>query len=163
MLRERSDWIKASNIISVGNNAVGNGVVYHAENFVELNPGFDALFGSHFLAYPEGCSGNYTYKNEEEYDQVIQAPIDETINLTKISRGFSIVPNPSSDLIDIIVFNCIMSKVSITTIDGKVVYEQNIERAVKKQIDVSRYSDGIYIINVILDDGKSLMEKLIKK
>lgn len=162
MLRERSDWIKASNIISVGNNVVGNGIVYHAENFVELNPGFDALFGSQFSAYPEGCSGSYTYKNEEENNQVIQAPIDETINLTKISRGFSIVPNPSSDLIDIIVFNGIMNKVSITTIDGKVVYEQNIERAVKKQIDVSRYSNGIYIINVILDDGKLLMEKLIK-
>ena len=44
------------------------------------------------------------------------------------------MPNPSSDVIDIIVFNGIMNKVSITTIDGKVVYEQNIERAVKKQL-----------------------------
>lgn len=163
MLRERSDWIKASNIISVGNSAVGNGVVYHAENFVELNPGFDALFGSQFSAYPEGCSGSYTYKNEEENNhQVIQSPVDETINLTKISREFSIVPNPSSDIIDVIVSNGAMSKVSITTIDGKVVYEQNVDSAVKKQIDVSRYSNGIYIINVILDNDKLLMEKLIK-
>jgi hypothetical protein len=72
------------------------------------------------------------------------------------------VPNPSSDLIDVIVSNGTMSKVSITTIDGKVVYEQNVESAVKKQIDVSRYSNGIYIINVILDNDKVLMEKLIK-
>jgi len=135
MLRERSDWIKASNIISVGNSAVGNGVVYHAENFVELNPGFDALFGSQFSAYPEGCSGSYTYKNEEENNhQVIQAPVDETINLTRISREFSIVPNPSSDIIDVIVSNGVMSKISITTIDGKVVYEENIEKAVKNRL-----------------------------
>lgn len=163
ILRERSDWIKASNIVSVGNNVVGNGVVYHAANYVELNPGFEALLGAQFAAYPEGCSGNYTYKNEEENTRPFaQIPVDETINLTKISRGFSIIPNPSSSIIDIVMTNGAFHKVSITTIDGKVVYERNVESAVNTQVDVSRYSNGIYIINILSDDGNVLTEKLIK-
>ena len=44
--KERSDWIRALNRVLIGNNALSNGVAYHAENFVELTAGFEALAGS---------------------------------------------------------------------------------------------------------------------
>ena len=53
-------------------------------------------------------------------------------------------------------------KVSIATIDGKIVEERNTELTEKIQIDVSRYANGIYIINVTAEDGKLYTKKLIK-
>jgi hypothetical protein len=158
--RERSDWIKASNVISFGNNALANGVVYHAENFVELNPGFEAVSGSQFAAYPEGCTANYVYREEEE--STTQNPNDETINLIKKLNGFAIVPNPSSDTIDIVINKGTFNKVSISSIDGKMVYEHNFEKVDKTQINVSSFENGVYIINVITNNGQSLSERLIK-
>ncbi|MEC4004454.1 T9SS type A sorting domain-containing protein [Flavobacterium sp. SUN052] len=159
--RERSDWIKASNIISVGNNAVGNGIDYHAANFVELNPGFEAVFGSQFVAYPEGCSGNYVYKQEE--NNINQNPIaTETSNLIRVTNGFGMIPNPSSSTIEIVMNNGTFSSVSITTIDGKIVYESNTTNASKTQIDVSNYANGIYIINVMSNERQLYTQKLIK-
>lgn len=163
IFRERSDWIKASNIVSIGNNSLGNGVVYHAENFVELNPGFEAVFGSQFSAYPEGCSGNYIYKNNDENTPTISQILkEETINLIKINMGFIIVPNPSNSFIEVVASNGAFHKVSITTIDGRLVYEKNIAQADKFQIDVSRYLDGIYVVAIFSEDGTIAMEKFIK-
>ncbi|WP_445454265.1 T9SS type A sorting domain-containing protein [Flavobacterium sp. 25HG05S-40] len=160
--KERSDWIKAANIVSVGDNVLSNGVVYHAENYVELNPGFEAEFGAQFAAYPEGCSASYIYKGPAPSVAVQQPVVDERVNLVKVARDFVIVPNPSSSVIDIIMNNAKMNKVSITTIDGKVVDERTIDLADQTQFDVSRYANGIYIINVTSEDGKMLTKKLIK-
>ncbi|MCF6130427.1 T9SS type A sorting domain-containing protein [Flavobacterium sp. AS60] len=163
--KERSDWIKAANIVSVGNNAVANGVVYHAANYVELNPGFEALFGAQFSAYPEGCTASYAYKTQlpnanPRTDET--SSVDETINLIKVSKDFAIVPNPSSSFIEIIMKDAKFFKFSITTIDGKIVNERNIEKTDKTIIDVSRYANGIYIINVTAEDGQLYTKKLIK-
>ena len=161
--RERSDWIKAANLVSVGNNTLSNGVVYHAANFVELNPGFEALLGSQFAAYPEGCSANYVYKNQSQSDSLNETVIeDEVINLVKVANGFAIIPNPSISTIEIVMKGTSFNKVSITTIDGKLVLNKTIEKTDKTQLDVSRYANGIYIINIISEDGQLLSEKLIK-
>jgi hypothetical protein len=161
--RERSDWIKASNIVSVGDNLLSNGVVYHAENYVELNPGFEALSGAQFMAYPEGCSGNYIYKGPTQNPTVNETKIvDETVNLIRVTRDFAIIPNPTSNLTQIVMKDGQFGKVSVVTIDGKTVDEYNIEKTNRTQIDVSRYAKGIYIINVTSDDGKLYTKKLIK-
>lgn len=161
--KERSNWIKAANIVSVGDNVLSNGVVYHAENFVELNPGFEALYGAQFAAYPEGCSANYTYKATPQNETVNQPPsIEETINLIRLTKDFAIVPNPTSSMAEIIMKDAQFNKVSVATIDGKIVLEKNVEPTDKTQIDVSRYASGVYIINVTSEDGKLLTKKLIK-
>ena len=55
------------------------------------------------------------------------------------------------------------NKVSITTIDGKIVEERNyLKKQRESQLDVSRYANGIYIINVTSEDGKLYTKKLIK-
>ena len=165
MKKERSDWIKAANIVSVGDNVLSNGVVYHAANYVELNPGFEAVLGAQFSAYPEGCTANYTYKTQAQNanPRAIEAlNSDETVNLIKVSKDFAIVPNPSSSTIEIIMNDAKFNKVSITTIDGKVVNERTIEKTDRTLIDVSRYANGIYIINVTSEDGRLYTKKLIK-
>ena len=163
--KERSDWIKAANIVSVGDNALSNGVVYHAANYVELNPGFEAVLGAQFSAYPEGCSANYTYKTQAPTTIPRNSDTsngDETINLIKVLKDFAIVPNPSSSTIEVIMNDAKFNRVTISTIDGKIVNERNIEKTDKTLIDVSTYANGIYIINVTSENGQVFTKKLIK-
>jgi hypothetical protein len=163
--KERSDWIKAANIVSVGDNALSNGVVYHAANYVELNPGFEAVLGAQFSAYPEGCSANYTYKTQAPTTIPRNSDTsngDETINLIKVLKDFAIVPNPSSSTIEVIMNDAKFNRVTISTIDGKIVNERNIEKTDKTLIDVSSYANGIYIINVTSENGQVYTKKLIK-
>ena len=163
--KERSDWIKAANIVSVGDNALSNGVVYHAANYVELNPGFEAVLGAQFSAYPEGCSANYTYKAQAPTTIPRSSDIsngDETINLIKVLKDFAIVPNPSSSTIEVIMNDAKFNRVTISTIDGKIVNERNIEKTDKTLIDVSSYANGIYIVNVTSENGQVYTKKLIK-
>ncbi|MFN3755247.1 T9SS type A sorting domain-containing protein [Flavobacterium sp.] len=163
--RERSDWIKATNLISVGDNTVGNGVVYHAENYVELNPGFEAVLGSQFAAYPEGCSANFIYKTQSITEQEIRPIVQEeeiVINLVKIANGFAIIPNPSSSSIEIVMKDAQFNKINITSIDGKMIMNRNVEMTDKMQLDVSNYANGVYIINITSEDGRIHTEKLVK-
>lgn len=162
--RERSDWIKATNLIQVGDNSLNNGVVYHSGNYVELNPGFEALSGSQFAAYIEGCSGNYLYKMavsqvENKYEPIIE---EEKINLIKIGSGFKIVPNPSSSWIEVVMDEGQFRQLQITTIDGKLVQESNFEKTDKIQLDVSRFASGVYVINIVTEFGDIVSEKLMK-
>ena len=53
-------------------------------------------------------------------------------------------------------------EVSISTIEGKIVNERNIEKTDKTLIDVSSYANGIYIINVTSENGQVYTNKLIK-
>jgi hypothetical protein len=161
--RERSDWIKAANIVSVGDNTTGNGVVYHAANYVELNPGFEAVTGSQFAAYPEGCTDNFVYKIAEiKENKATVTPYDATVNLVKLAQGFAIIPNPSSSTVEIVMRDAQFNKVNITSIDGKTVLDRNIDLTDKTRLDVSGYANGVYIINITSEDGRIHTEKLIK-
>lgn len=160
--KERSEWIKATNIVAVGNNVFENGVVYHAGNFVELNPGFEAVLGSQFAAYIEGCSADYTYRTTESNLLSEQESVIEELNLVKRTVEFSIVPNPSSSSIELIMKDNRFKNVSITTIDGKMVYDKNVALTDKATIDVSRYANGVYIVNLLSEDGSLYSKKLIK-
>lgn len=157
---ERSDWIRSTNTVTYS-GAVGTGVVYHAENFVELLPGFEAEYGSQFAAYPQGCTANYIYRTPNQTvsnENVEYGPA----KLVKANNGFSIIPNPSNGVIEILMQNAKFNKVSITSIDGKVVFESNAQSNDKLNVDVSPYENGIYIVSVFSDDGQLFTKKLIK-
>jgi hypothetical protein len=159
--REASDWITASNVIGIGNSAFQNGVVYHAANYVDLVAGFDAVNDSQFAAYIEGCSNDYVYKNLNASSNN-SSKNDEKINLIQKSTGFSIIPNPSVSLIEILGNNIEFSKVEIIFIDGRKVFETSIENSDKVQVDISNYKKGIYIVNVIDSTGQQFSQKLMK-
>ena len=161
--KERSDWIKATNIVAVGNNVFQNGVIYHAGNYIELNPGFEAVTGSQFTAYIEGCSSSYTYKVEEKNETSIQNNTFEELNLIKRNIDFSIIPNPSSSSIEINMKENQFKNITITTIDGKMVYDKKMELTDFTKVDVSQYANGIYIVNLLTEDGNVYSKKIIKK
>ncbi|MGV9004870.1 3-coathanger stack domain-containing protein [Flavobacterium sp.] len=160
--KERSEWIKAANIVTVGDNIYQNGVVYHAGNFVELNPGFEAVLGSQFAAYIEGCTLDYTYRSTQSNVSTEQETLMEELNLVKRTIEFSIVPNPSTNSITLTMKDNQFKNISITTIDGKMVYDKKVELTDKALADVSRYANGVYIVNLLSEDGSLYSKKLIK-
>lgn len=155
---EREDWIKSSDLITFGDGVLGHGVIYHAGNYVDLIPGFDAVNGSQFTGYIEGCTNNYVYKNIPTSSSGF-----ENINPIKTKIGFSIIPNPSSNSIDISMNGANFNKVIIASIDGKIVDNINVENKDSLYIDISYLKSGVYLVSVTADDGKIYTEKLIKR
>ena len=164
--KERSDWIRATNVIFQGNNGVANGIVYHAGNFVELLPGFEAEFGAQFAAYPEGCTGNFLYR-----DTPLATPSDrdipldvipEEIHLIRIGNGFTLVPNPAQSWVEIAVDEGEFTQIQITTIEGKSLMAQTITASQRHRLDVQAYPNGIYMVSIVLTDGTVIAEKLVK-
>ncbi|WP_298119819.1 T9SS type A sorting domain-containing protein [Flavobacterium sp.] len=159
-LIERSNWISASNIINIGNNNLLDGVVYHAANFVDLTPGFDAVFGSQFAAYPEGCTGNTSFVYKHQNNGIRSESYHPSVFESNMS--FQLYPNPSTDLVELLMQNNMSIKVLIFSLDGKIIFEKSLQDKSSYQLDVSQFEKGIYIVNVISDDGQIHTEKLIK-
>jgi hypothetical protein len=154
--QERTHWIMARNKLNL---PVVDRVVYHAGNFIELNPDFESLNNSRFVGYIEACSGNYVFKNGSNSNS------DNTLNPSGAlisERDFIISPNPSSNFIDLSMKSNVFSKISIGTVEGKMVLDLSIEPANFYNLDISRFASGIYIVNVICNDGKHYSQKLIK-
>lgn len=152
---ERSDWINASNVIRFGDSAFQNGVVYHAGNYVDLTEGFDAIMTSQFEAYPEGCTDNYVYK-----DSIRNGT--QNGNPEELIKSFIVSPNPSKNFIDLTIKNDTFNKIIIAGIDGKIILDKTVEPTSLYNLDISRYASGVYIINVVSNDGKHYSQKLIK-
>jgi len=152
---ERHNWIKATNIFTTGSGVGAS--IYHAGNFVELNPGFQTQSSSKFVAYIQDCSGSYVYKNSNS--NTTSNSID---SIRDVKEALTINPNPSNSSIEILLNNNSFDKIEIVSIDGKKVYESAIESSNKLQVDVSNYANGLYIVTVTASDGQQFSKKLIK-
>jgi len=164
-LRERELWIKASNHITAGNNTFQDGVVYHAGNFVELNSGFEADYESQFAAYIQGCSGNYVYKANGEYGNGDELPIDsnyESNSVNLIKNKITIYTNQTNSSFTVSYNNSKFNQVKITSIDGRVVYNQKVDATNSYQLDISNFRNGIYSLSVVTVDGTIITQKLVK-
>lgn len=159
--REAINTITATNLVGIGDNTFQNGVVYHAGDFVDLRPGFDAINGSQFTAYIEGCTNSYAYKKQNI--ALNDSVKNETKNkFNKPVGGFSIIPNPSNSSVEIIANQIQFNKLEIISIDGRKVFENSIDNANKFQIDVSNYRNGIYIVIITDEIGRQFSQKLVK-
>lgn len=162
IFEERNDWIKSTAFIELTAR-----VYYKAANYIELLPssdnsiGFEAEYGSEFVAYIEGCTNNFVYRNGNIVNQSFEEK-EKYDFLEKEVKELSIVPNPSSNSIEILMKNSTFNKVIITSTDGKIVLDKNIDNSESFQVDVSSYANGLYIVNVIDKDGQVYNQKLIK-
>jgi hypothetical protein len=154
--QERSNSILATNIIN--NPAGGERAVYHAGNFVELNPGFEALYGSQFSAYIQECTAAYVYRTSEEADASTKQELER---IDVVSDKIKIYPNPSNSMITISYDSQKIKNIMIASIDGKVVLQQFVNSHAE-QIDVSGFTNGLYLITVQTEDGRSIVNKFIK-
>lgn len=155
-LFERHNWIKATNQIAVGNNNFQDGVVYHAGDYVELNPGFEALYGSQFAAYPKDCDGIFTYKTGENANDI------KNPEALKQKEQLIVYPNPTNGFVTMSYRDKIIQKVTVNSIDGKSTFFMNNEKSSEYRFDMTNFSDGIYILSVETQDGQIINSKLVK-
>jgi hypothetical protein len=80
------------------------------------------------------------------------------LGLDPISKvEYSIYPNPTTDRITLETSDAI-KKITLSNGLGQVVYEGN-----SKQISMSNFSNGLYLMKVAFENGCNVTEKIIKK
>jgi hypothetical protein len=157
---QAANVITASNIINSGATAD-----YHAGIAVVLSNGFHAETGSVFRGYIEDCVSNSSRMSNSENNKK-NTNIDRSkdhISATKtINKSLKIYPNPSTSFTEISVESTKINYVRVSSMEGKVIFNQRIESNAYYLLDTSSFSKGIYILSVETNDGKIYCEKLIK-
>lgn len=113
------------------------------------------IFGTTNLADP--CLGA-SYGQAEEYT----VNVSPTMSINdQFGKKFNAYPNPVHDVLNIDSATKVQS-VTITDVTGKIMGTYKLEAA-KSQINVSRLTPGVYILQVTTEDGKTHSSKIIKK
>lgn len=86
-----------------------------------------------------------------------------TINQSKKSTNNSlyIYPNPTKNLLNIVVSDALSLKIDIYGIDGKLIEHKTITK--NTAIDVSKYQSGLYFINATTNKGEVFRNKFVKE
>jgi len=94
---------------------------------------------------------------------VWQSPLPTVLGTTEFMlENISIFPNPFNDLINIRLGNVVPEKIEISDITGKKVFvKTDFTLASEMTIDLTNYSNGIYLVKIIAD-GKYSTKKIIK-
>jgi len=161
------DFKQADLTITASNTAFsGSEAIYHAGEEVLLVSGFDALNGSVFRGYIEGCTGTYTSKSDS--DVVVEAEVVKELEIAEETSvdGISIFPNPTNGIFNLRCTTNTNSEVllNIINITGKIVYTKEFSNVSNNQtipIDINNLSTGVYFVKVNID-GSSFTDKIIK-
>ncbi|RED42165.1 putative secreted protein (Por secretion system target) [Winogradskyella eximia] len=160
---ERDFWISSSDVITFSDGIIGNGVVYHAGNFVELTEGFDAVTGSQFTAYPQGCSGNYQYRQPNENSEINLKGFSETYIVNENHNVFDIVVDKSGGFIEIPEINLDIDKITIYSLSGQILYVGGLEDKISTRVSINAFDTGVYIAVLSTKSGYTFSQKFIKK
>lgn len=154
---QRSDWISSADVF----NGVSARGIYHANNFVELTPGFQTINDAQFSAYIAECLGTFVYKNTAavENNNDGKLPVEKSA-LVKITNQIMIYPNPSNHYITVTAPEK-MKKITVSSLDGKTIIIE-VFSAASRDMNVGNFADGMYLITVETQNGQFLQSKFIK-
>ena len=129
------------------------------------------IFGSHYDDFYTDFGGFYEYEISSNSDGsetlVVTAPngdraIYNTFLLNTDNQnlsGFTIYPNPVSDLLFISSETAVIEKIAIYNLSGQLVLEPTV---VDNSMDVSSLQQGIYFLEITSKNGKTF-QKFIKE
>lgn len=166
--KEASMTLTANNTIGASGQAT-----YHAADEVFLQPGFDALNGSKFRAYLEGCTGTFVNRTQVPTQEIIQYRMPDGLfsketepNLAnEIASDLKLFPNPTKGIVTIQFSNTVEKTIEIYTITGITVLTKKIEKESLRtlDIDLSRFQTGIYIVKITDIYGETSVSRIIKQ
>lgn len=91
--------------------------------------------------------------------------INVGINENNLSSQFSVYPNPANSAIYIYSEPFLNSKASVKIVDvlGKTVLQKQTDDLNHSVVNINELSSGVYFINVIFDNNKSIVKKFVKQ
>lgn len=160
-------WRKASNLVT-SSSIIGNtiSVNYVSGNSILLTNGFNARNGSDFYAHIGDCS---TIQLINQYKVTsgtspTSAPDQKVSSDDSLKTNTIIIsPNPSSNLVSINAGNQLIKSVSLYSIEGKILFNQNFVNQESFPLDISTISKGNYIISIETVNGETISKKFIKE
>ncbi len=88
----------------------------------------------------------------------------EIFNITdNKNNNISLIPNPASDSLQISLSNNIINNIIIYDLKGAIVFSKNNVSSSNKRIVISSLKSGVYLVKIISENGKSFVQKLVKK
>lgn len=149
-----------------------------AQNQIILGPGFTAEAGSNFIARIDDgiCDGinkivdtlnnvNTTTHKILLLNETDSSSLNILYSAKKTDCNVKVFPNPTKNKIkvEIIPFSINKYKIYLTDMQGNILYFQPSIKNYNFEIDMSNYSHGTYLLNVIdTNDKKVYSHKIIK-
>tara|TARA_R110000851_G_scaffold81391_2_gene178722 strand:- start:2369 stop:3763 length:1395 start_codon:yes stop_codon:yes gene_type:complete len=81
-------------------------------------------------------------------------------NVDEVSDIF-LLPNPASNIVTLKASNILISEITITDVKGSIIYSEKNKPTETKTISVSNFSDGMYFVNAISENGNEIIKKLV--
>jgi len=152
-----SDRMSNGNIYVNASGHGGAGVMY------EVDASGNIVWGPYNADSPKGFRYECDYPGIIALELFMNTATTSCFTATAINdvddNVISIFPNPTNGSINIVINQSIsrINEISIFNILGQPVYNKSINEAGEKvlKVDLSEYSDGIYILNLIYKSGKS--------
>lgn len=155
--QEASSAIQASNTISASATAI-----YHAGDEVVMTPGFDALNGSVFRAYIEGCTGTFVSRNSDNTIAYIDETTIQDASNDAIVQKMHIAPNPNQGAFSVYFDEEESGTLQILDFKGDLIKTLDFEKSTKLSVDIQRNLQGMYFVKV-RTKSKTFVEKVIKR
>lgn len=113
---------------------------------------------------PDAANSNQYPYSEWIHDTFFYYYSDDcSLSLPENTIGFSLYPNPTDGLINIISnSNQIIESAIITDVNGRIIEEIRFGLNVENVVSFKNYSSGIYFIRLI-NDSNSLIKRVVKK
>lgn len=76
--------------------------------------------------------------------------------------ALSVYPNPVKSTLNLSVDNSELSKITLASLDGKVIAIHETKNETSLQLELGNYPSGIYLITVETTDGQVFRDKIVK-
>ncbi len=86
--------------------------------------------------------------------------VTPTVDIAPID-GLRLYPNPVSDRL-VIETEASLQKVTITDISGRIYFKQQIAQQRSKSIDVSQWTEGMYLVHISADDRTNVVKLIVQ-
>jgi len=138
------DGITSTSTIS---GVSSNNILYEAENYVKLNPGFQATQNCSFRAKIDPCTVGGA---KEEYPEVIDPD------------AMTVFPNPGFGLVSVLLPASLTENVTLQLLDqlGKLIYTESITGTTAHSLDLRSFAKGIYHL-MAFDENHRYTEAVI--
>lgn len=128
----------------------GSTITLKAGDSITFSINSEIKAGSDFTAQIGPCTQTSARYTDEEENPMVS------------NDDLKLYPNPTNGILSIEMPNSSIDKISIFSLDGKLILDSRIEPTNSYQVDVSSCNNGLYILKIETTDGKKINKKIIK-